>query len=150
MKSSQLLGIFIALVQIGGVLGFTAGMHAMIGVFSTVIPGEGEQIDLEMTDPVIIHMSLTPRNDGYLKATLYVTLSLVAEGDHVLASDYAEVTLMPGEQAPVDLELSIPLSTAMQYLQDGSDVEWVTSVEVSSLYDLISFSNTVTMSGGGD
>jgi len=28
-------------------------------------------------------------------------------------------------------------------------VEWVTDIEVSSLYDLISFSNTVTMPGGG-
>ena len=150
MKSSQLLGVFIAIVQIGGVIGFAAGMHTMIGVFSSVMSGDGEQIDLEMTDPVIIPMSLTPRNDGYLEATLYVTLSLVADGDNVIASDSAEVTLMPGEQASIDLELLIPLSTAMQYLQNGSNVDWVTSVEVSSLYDLISFSNTVTMSGGGD
>jgi hypothetical protein len=50
---------------------------------------------------------------------------------------------------PIDLELSIPLSIAQQYLQERADVDWVTEVEITTLFDLIRFTNTITMSGGG-
>jgi len=57
------------------------------------------------------------------------------------------VTIPPGEQVPLDLELTIPLSTAQMYLGEGSNAEWVLELGITTLYDLVSFSNTITMSG---
>ena len=148
MKASKALDIVVTVVQLGGFIAFALGMHSMITVFSTALPQEGGEMELEMTDPVIIPLHLTPENQGYLGARLSVSVSLVGDGD-VLASSSKQVEVPPGSQVPVDLELSLPLSTAEQYLQEGADVEWVTDIEVSSLFDLISFSNTITMPGGG-
>lgn len=148
MKASKALDIFITVVQLGGFIAFTLGMYSMITVFSTALPQDGGEMELEMTDPVIIPLHLAPANQGYLGARLSVSISLVGD-DEVLASSSKQVDVPPRSQVTVDLELSLPLSTAQQYLQEGADVEWVTDIEVSSLYDLISFSNTVTMPGGG-
>lgn len=150
MKTSKALEIVIMLIQVAGLIVFAAGMYSMLGVFGTVLPqGDGGGIDLEMTDPVIIPLHLTPVNNGYLEIKLSVSISLVAENNQVIATDSAVVTVPPGTQVPIDLELSIPLSTAQQYLQEGADVDWVTEVEITTLFDLISFTNTITMSGGG-
>lgn len=148
MKASKALDIFITVVQLGGFIAFALGMYSMITVFSTALPQGGGEMELEMTDPVVIPLHLVPVNQGYLGARLSVSISLVGDGE-VLASSSKQVDMPPRSQVQVDLELSLPLSTAQQYLQEGADVEWVTDIEVSSLYDLISFSNTVTMPGGG-
>ena len=147
MKASKVLDIVTTLFQLGGLIAFALGMYSMITVFTTALPQESEGIELEMTDPVIIPLHLAPTNQGYLEATLSVSISLVGDGD-VLASSSKQIDVPPGSQVPLNLELSLPLSTAQQYLQEGANVEWVTEIEVSSLFDLISFSNTITMSGG--
>jgi hypothetical protein len=148
LKASKALDIFTTVVQLGGFIAFALGMYSMMTVFSTALPQGGEEMELEMTDPVVIPLHLAPANQGYLGTRLSVSISLVGDGE-VLASSSKQVEVPPRSQVPVDLELSLPLSTAERYLQEGADVEWVTGIEVSSLYDLISFSNTITMPGGG-
>ncbi len=148
MKASKALNILTTIIQLGGFIAFALGMYSMITVFTTALPRGGGEMELEMTDPVVIPLHLAPENQGYIEARLSVSISLVGDGD-VLASSYKQVDVPPRSQVPVDIELSLPLSTAQQYLQEGADVEWVTDLEVSSLYDFISFSNTITMPGGG-
>jgi hypothetical protein len=148
LKASKALDIVVTVAQLGGFIAFALGMYSMITVFSTALPQGGGEMELEMTDPVIIPIHLTPTNQGYLGAQLSVSISLIGDGE-VLASNSKQIEVPPGTQVPFDLELSLPLSTAEQYLQEGADVEWVTDIEVSSLFDLISFSNTITMPGGG-
>jgi hypothetical protein len=148
LKASKALDIVVTVAQLGGFIAFALGMYSMITVFSTALPQGGGEMELEMTDPVIIPIHLTPTNQGYLGAQLSVYISLIGDGE-VLASNSKQIEVPPGTQVPFDLELSLPLSTAEQYLQEGADVEWVTYIEVSSLFDLISFSNTITMPGGG-
>ena len=147
MKASRILGIGIMIIQLVSIVGFTAGFHTIYEVYNTAIPGgAGGGTEIEMTDPVVIHYSISPRNRGYLEARLTVTLSLV-EGEEVIATESMEVTIPPGEQVPLDLELTIPLSTAQMYLGEGSNAEWVLELGITTLYDLVSFSNTITMSG---
>lgn len=148
MKASKALNILTTIIQLGGFIAFALGMYSMITVFTTALPRGGGEMELEMTDPVVIPLHLAPENQGYIEARLSVSISLVGDGD-VLASSYKQVDVPPRSQVPVDIELSLPLSTAQQYLQEGADVEWVTDLEVSSLYDFISFSNTITMPGVG-
>jgi hypothetical protein len=137
------------IIQLVSVVGFTAGFHTIFAVYNTAIPmGAGESTEIEMTDPVFVPYSISPMNHGYLEAELTVTLSLVVEGEDVIATESMEVTIPPREQVPLDLELTIPLSTAQEYLREGSNVDWVLELGITTLYDLISFSNTITMSGG--
>ena len=149
MKSSKILGIGIMIIQLVSVIGFTAGFHTIFEVYSTAIPGgAGEGTEIEMTDPVVIPYTISPRNYGYLEAKLTVTLSLVAEGEEVIATESMEVTIPPGRQVPLGLELTMPLSTAQEYLGEGSNAEWVLGLRITTLYDLVSFSNIITMSVG--
>ncbi len=143
-----MLGIGIMIIQLVSIVGFTAGFHTIFEVYNTAIPGgAGGGTEIEMIDPVIIPYNISPMNRGYLEARLTVTLSLVAEGEEVIATESMEVTIPPGEQVPLDLELTIPLSTAQMYLGEGSNAEWVLELGITTLYDLVSFSNTITMSG---
>ena len=138
------------IIQLVIVIGFTAGFHTIFSVYNTAIPmGAGQGAGIEMTDPVVVPYSISPRNYGYLKADLKVTLSLVVEGASVIATESMEVTIPPGQQVPLDLELTIPLSTAREYLGEGSNAEWVLEVGITTLYDLLSFRNIISMSGGG-
>ena len=143
-----MLGIGIMIIQLVSVIGFTAGFHTIFEVYNTAIPGgAGGGTEIEMTDPVVIPYSVSPRNRGYLEAELTVTLSLVAEGEEVIATESMEVTIPPGEHVPLDLELTIPLNIAQEYLGEGSNAEWVLELRITTLYDLVSFSNIITMSG---
>jgi hypothetical protein len=148
LKTSRVLGIGIMIIQLVSVVGFTAGFHTILEVYNTAISGgTGGGTEIEMTDPVVIPYSVSPRNRGYLEARLTVTLSLVAEGAEVIATESREATIPPGEQASLDLELTMPLSTAQMYLGEGSNAEWVLELRITTLYDLVSFSNIITMSG---
>ena len=148
MKASKIIGLLISVVQLAGTVAMVLGLYTMVSVFSTAIPqGEGG-IELQIGDPVIIPFSITPSNPGYLDAKLSVSISLVVDGDEEIASDAAELRIPARSQIPVDLELSLSQATAEEYLMEGADVAWVIDMHVTTLYDLISFSNTMTMSGG--
>jgi len=148
LKASKIIGLLITVVQLAGTVAMVLGLYTMVSVFSTAIPqGEGE-IELQIGDPVIIPFSITPSNPGYLDAKLSISISLVVDGDEEIASDAAELTIPARSQIPVDLELSLSQATAEEYLMEGADVAWVIDMHVTTLYDLISFSNTMTMSGG--
>jgi hypothetical protein len=149
LKASKIIGLLITIVQLAGTVAMVLGMYTMVSVFSTAIPqGEGA-IDIQMGDPVVIPFSITPSNPGYLDAKLTVSLSLVVDGVQEIASDSAELVIPAQSQVPVDLELSLSQAIAEEYLVDGADVDWIIDMQVTTLYDLISFSNTMTMSGGG-
>jgi hypothetical protein len=148
MKASKIIGLFLTVFQLAGTVTLVLGLYTMVSVFSTAIPQEEGEIKLEIGDPVVIPFLITPSNPGYLDAKLSVSISLVVDGDEEIASDTAELTIPALSQTPVDLELSLSRSTVEKYLVEGADVAWVIDMHVTTLYDLISFNNTITMSGG--
>lgn len=139
--------MLITVVELAGLAAFVLGMHTLIGVYSSALPSGEQGLEPTMGDPVVIPFTLHPRNGGFLEATITVSISMVAEGDQVLATDSATVTIPAGGAAPVDLELRIPAGQFQQHMGDP-DLSWVTDIKVTTLYDLISFGNTVTASGG--
>ena len=147
LKASKTLGLIIAAVQLVGVAAFALGVHTMIGVSGSAFPQGEQQIQPQPGDPVVIPFTLHPRNEGFLEAKLTVSLSIVVDGGNVLATDSATVTLPPGGTQPVELELRIPLAQFQQHM-GSQDVSWVADVKVTTLFDLISFSNTMTVTGG--
>jgi len=147
LKSSKVLGLIISIVQLGSAVALMVGMHTMLGVFSTALGGGEQGIEIQFTDPVTIPFTLTPVNNGFLEATMEVSMKMVVDGVEI-ASDSEVVLIPPGSVVPVELLLSLPLEEAQEYLQEGTDLQWSTDISVSTLYDLISFSNHMVIEGG--
>lgn len=134
-------------MQLVSAVALILGMHTMLGVFATALPSGEQEIDIQFTDPVIIPFTLTPTNNGYLEATMEVSVGMVIDGVKVV-SDSATVTIPPGSIVPVELELFISQADAQEYFQEGVDLQWETDISVTTLYDLISFSNHMVIEGG--
>lgn len=147
MKLSKVLGFIISIVQLGSTVAMILGMHTMLGVFSTALPGGDQGIEIQFTDPVIIPFALTPTNNGFIEARMEVSVSMVVDGVEI-AFDSDSVVVPSGSMIPVDLELSIPLDDAEEYFQEGSDLQLTTEISVSTIFDLISFSNRSIIEGG--
>jgi hypothetical protein len=148
MKASKIIGVIITVIQLGSMVALIAGMHTMLGVFTTALPTGEEEIEIQFSDPVVIPFTFSPSNNGYLKATMYISVKLIAD-EIELASDSAFIEIPSGSFIPVELVLTLPLRDAEEYLKKGVDVNWETEISVTTLYDLISFSNKMTIEGGG-
>jgi hypothetical protein len=148
MKASKTLGVIITVVQILSFVALVAGMHTIIGILNTTLPTGQQVIQPEMGDPVVIPFTFHPRNEGFLEATLTISLSLMAGVDQILATDSAIVTIPPGSTTPVDLELSIPLNQYQNTMSELDLMSWMVDVKVTTLFNLISFRNAMTITGG--
>ena len=144
MKASKIIGGLISVVSIIGMVAFALGIQSMFSVIQTGIPGAGGSLEMDPTEPIII--PLTPTNQGFLDATLSVSVEFVLDGETV-ASDEFSLTIPARSQIPTELQLVIP-PTAL--LDTGPDTvfEVITDIHVTSLFDTISFDNTMTITGG--
>jgi len=147
LKTSKIIGLLILVVQLVSVVGLIVGMHAVLGVFATALPSGEQGIDIQLSDPVIIPFSLSPTNNGLIEVSMQVRVGMLVNGDEV-AYDSATVTILPGSTVPVDLELSIPQADAQDYFQSATNLKWQTDITVTTLYNLISFSDHMTIEGG--
>jgi hypothetical protein len=148
MKTSRIIGAIITVIQIGSTVALIFGMHTMLGVFTTALPTGEEEIEIQFSDPVVIPFMFSPINKGYLKATMYISVKLIADNVEI-ASDSALIEIPSGSIVPVELELTLPLNEAEKYLREGVNVDWETEISVTTLYDLISFSNKMKIAGDG-
>ena len=135
------------------------GVYTMLAVFSTTMSTSSSQsFELEMSDPVVIPIKLTPKNAGFiladrtvgLESEMKATVKLLDEEKEVLAENSTIVTLPPGSNEEVWLELRIPLEDALIYLGEDANVSWETEIEVRTLFNMISFQNTMQMEGTKD
>ena len=149
MKFSKVIGALITLMQLASALGLVVGMHSMLGVFSTAMSSGEQGIEIQFTDPVVVPFSLSPRNSGFVDATLDIRIAMIVDGVEV-SFDSATVNIPAHSTVPVDLELSVPLEDAEGYFQEGSELQWETDISVTSLFDLISFSNNMVMEAGAE
>lgn len=131
------------MISILSLAGFALGMQSMFSVIQTGIPGGDSQIMLDPTKPIVI--PITPTNTGLLDASYFVSVEFLLDGEAV-GSDTLELTIPASSQIPTELRIVIPPSA----LEGGPDMDFqvVTRIKVSSLFDLISFDNTLTIQGG--
>lgn len=148
MKASKTLGVIITVVQIANFVALVTSVYTIIGILNTTLPTGQQVIQPQMGDPVVIPFTFHPRNEGFLDATLTVSLSLVAGVDQILATDSAIVTISACNIAPVDLELRIPLDQYQNTMTDPDLISWKVDIKVTTLFNLISFRNTMTITGG--
>ena len=147
MKASKKLGLVITVLQLAGFIAFITSIHTIIVILNTSLPTGQQQITSQMGDPVLIPFTLQPRNDGLLEAKLAVSLSLVADSK-IIDRDSATLSLPAGSAFPVDLVLRIPLEEFQELAEELDTLKWVVDVKVTTLFGLISFSDTMTTTGG--
>jgi len=123
------------------------GMHTMLGVFASALPSDGQEIDIEYNDPVIIPINLTPVNNGLLSAKMSIKISIIVNGVEV-ASDSSIVSIPSGSMVPIELRLTIPLNEAQEYFDEENDLQFKADINIKTLFDLISFSNNIVIEGG--
>ena len=159
MKHSDALGVILTAVEVVTVVAFIMGVYTMLAVFSTTMSTSSSQsFELEMSDPVVIPIKLTPKNAGFiladrtvgLESEMKATVKLLDEEKEVVAENSTIVTLPPGSNEEVWLELRIPLEDALIYLGEDANVSWETEIEVRTLFNMISFQNTMQMEGTKD
>ena len=144
MKASKILGGLISVVSIVGMVAFAMGIQSMFSVIQTGIPGGSGELMLDPSAPIII--PLVPTNQGFLDTSLDVSVDFVLDGE-VVASDELSLTIPANSQIPTELELVIP-ETALMDAGPDTDFQVVTRIRVTSLFDMISFDNTMTIQGG--
>jgi len=149
LKASKVFGLVIGVMQLASVIGLVLGMHTILGVFTSAMPNENQEIEISPNGPLVIPFSLTPTNTGYLDASFEIHMSVVADGV-TIATDSASVEVPPGSTVPVDLTLTISEEDVMSHLQEVTSVQWVIDVQTSTLYDLLSFSNHIVIEGGSN
>ena len=123
------------------------GTHTMLGVFASALPSDGQVIDFEYSDPVIIPINLTPVNNGLLSAKMSIKISIIVNGVEV-ASDSSIVSIPSGSMVPIELRLTIPLNEAQEYFDEENDLQFKADINIKTLFDLISFSNNIVIEGG--
>lgn len=132
------------MVSILGMVAFALGIQSMFSVIQTGIPGGDGQLMLDPSAPITI--PLTPTNTGLLDASLSITVDFILDGETV-ASDELSLTIPASSQIPTELQLVIPESALVGTGPD-TDFQVVTKIRVTSLFDMISFDNTMTIQGG--
>jgi hypothetical protein len=147
LKLSKVVGLIIVAIQLMSAVALIAGMHTMLGVFTSALPSDGQEIDFEYSDPVIIPINLTPVNNGLLSAKMSIKISIIVNGVEV-ASDSSIVSIPSGSMVPIELRLTIPLNEAQEYFNEENDLQFKADINIKTLFDLISFSNNILIEGG--
>ncbi|MHA2394744.1 MAG: hypothetical protein ACXAEX_22675 [Promethearchaeota archaeon] len=146
MELNKALRITTSFLEVAYVVLLIGSLYSIISVFSTAIP-VNQEINIQMSDPVTIPLTFTPKNEGFLETDLSVSLDLVS-GSKIIASDKGSLTIAPGTQGQLNLELSMSSSDAIKYLNEGSDVTWVTVIETSTLLGFFQMSDRISVIGG--
>jgi hypothetical protein len=147
LKLSKVVGLIIVSIQLMSAVALITGMHTMLGVFASALPSDGQEIDFEYSDPVIIPINLTPVNNGLLSAKMSIKISIIVNGVEV-ASDSSIVSIPSGSMVPIELRLTIPLNEAQEYFNEENDLQFKADINIKTLFDLISFSNNILIEGG--
>ena len=148
MKTSKLVGIFATLVQFASLAAFGLTMYTVYGVLSNSMQG-GMDFDMtldEATGVGTLSVELAPSNPSYLEAEFTFELSLLDSDNETVASGSDSVRMPPGSSGTLSLELEVSRADIERIATEGSSLE--VTLSLRTLYDLVGFSDTLTLEGG--
>lgn len=149
MKTSKLVGLLATLVQFASLAAFGLTMYTVYGVLSNSMQG-GMDFDMtvdEATGVGTLTVELAPSNPSYLEAEFTFELSLLDSDNNTVASGSDSVRMPPGSSGTLSLELEVSRSDVEMIASEGSSLE--VTLSLRTLYDLVGFSDTLTLAGGG-
>ena len=149
MKTAKLVGLIATLVQFASLAAFGLTMYTVYGVLSTSMQG-GLGFDMavdEATGIGTLSVELAPSNPSYLEAEFTFELNLLDSEGNIIATGLDSTRMSPGASGELALELEVSRSDVERIAGEGSSLEITLSLR--TLYDLVGFSDTITLEGGG-
>lgn len=143
LKASKVFGVLISIISIIGMIAFAMGIHSMLSVVRTGMPGGNNELAFDPSAPIVIPMN--PSNIGYFDTSLEVYVEFFQDGN-LMASDEILLDIPAGTQIPTQLVLVVPEPVLFD-LTTESTFEVIQHIKVTSMFDFISIENLMTIQG---
>ncbi len=151
MRAVKVFGIVVAAVQLASMIAFGASMYTILAVASSTASGDSMAMELtlnEATGVGVLRLDAMARNAGLLGVNMVMGVNALGEAGEPLASNSTSVHLEAGEGRSVSVSLSLPLGVMRRITMERRGSLEVT-MDLKTLNDLVSISNTMTVREGG-
>jgi hypothetical protein len=135
---------------------FALSLHTLIsGIMSAIAGGEGSGLNLNKAGPNgdwVFTFNASPRNTAFIGEKLSFSIGLVGSDAKYISVNSTSVDVAPGEQKSFSLVLNIPYEQVQKYnlnTTQSPDVSFEVKFGVSTLGNLVGFTQTLQISGGG-
>ena len=152
MKIIKALGYCTITLLIITVAVLAVSLYTLLMVLSGALAEGTFNVDMgfdEASETFRLTMNGNPRNNGLLGVNLNFQVAIVTmEGEYV-AQNSTRVYIAPGEQSTFSVNLIIPAESLEEYnLLEGQGFMEI-KFSIGTLEDLVSFTNTMRIGGGG-
>jgi len=151
LKSSKALGLLLLVIQVAVMVAFVVSVHAIFTVIRSTGQEGGQEIPVEIdqnTGIAKLTFTMSPANGGLIGASLSIQVGILAPDGQYIAVNSTRLYLDPGSRRSLVITLKAPIEAISGYYAGGG-----TSLEVQTgvrtLQDLVSFSTTIRIRGGG-
>lgn len=149
MKASRLLGFLLIAIEVASVALFLLCGSTIFSLIGTVTPGGGEipvAVD-EETQVATLTFTFTPKNSGYLDATIDVGFGVTLTDGSYSVKNTTSIYLPPGGERDVSLTLRVPVEKLKAYADAKGTLDIYTSIR--TLNGLVSLNYNAFSEGGG-
>ena len=151
MRAVRVIGVLVAVVQLGTVLALGLSIYTIYGIASSTASGEAMGVEMtydEATGAGVFRLRALPMNKGFLGADLSIGIGALDEGGNYIARNSTTVRLEAGHWEQVSLSLNIPADLLRDVMQGESEECFEVVLDIRTLFDLVGVSNTMRIQGG--
>jgi hypothetical protein len=151
LRAVRVFGVVVAVVQLASMIAFSVSMYTIFAAASSMASGDSMAMELTLDEAAgvgALRLDAVARNGGLLGVNLAVGVSALDEAGESLARNSTSVHLEAGEGRTVSVSLSLPLGVMRRITVERRGCLEVT-MDLRTLNDLVSVSNTMTVREGG-
>ena len=149
MKTSQILGIVLIILEITSVALFLVCGQTIFSLLGTVA-GEGGEIPVivdQKTQIATLTFTFTPKNSGLIAANVIMGFGITLTDGSFSVKNQTTVSLPPGTQQSVSLNIKVPVEKLQEYADAKGTLNIYTSIR--TLNDLVKLDYNSKNEGGG-
>jgi hypothetical protein len=149
LKTSRLLGALLIVIEVASVALFLLCGQTIFTLLSTMTP-RGSEVPVvvdEKTGVATITFTFTPRNGGYLAATVDVGFGVTLTDGSYSVKNTTSIYLPPGVEKDVSLSIHVPVEKLKEYADAKGTLDVYTSIR--TLNDLVRLDYNALAEGGG-
>ena len=150
MKTSQLLGAVLIILEVASVALFLICGQTMFSLMGTVAPSGGGEIPVvvdEQTQIATLTFKCTPENRGFIAASVNIGFCVTLIDGSYSAKNTTKVYLPSGTQEDVSLTIKVPVEKLREYTDAKGTLDVYTSIR--TLNDLVRLDYNSRIEGGG-
>lgn len=152
MKAVRVFGVLVIAVQLISLAISGLSFYTVFEVARSTFFGDGINVDTtveEATWTSVMSLEVSPRNGGYIGADLTFELGVLDDEENYISRNMTSVHLDAGEQKHLTLSICIPETKIREMEIEGREGFFEITLSIRTLNDLVGFSNTFRMRGGG-